>query len=128
MLGLEYTGWKDQASCIGLWEDFDFDEEVGAPDIAKITMLKRICNECPVFEKCAEDAIEYSDEYTFRAGMTPKERRRMLKKLNVDSWLVKRIQLRKAKNAKLDEHKIGGVRWMAGCNCKKCTLVPTWYR
>ena len=127
MLGLEHTGWKDEASCIGLWEDFDLDEE-GTPDKHKVATLRRICNECPVREKCLEDSLEYSDEFTFRGGMTPTERNKMMRLLGIPNWGRKQQNIRNLKRLSELKHGAGSPRWSAGCNCKVCTLVPADYR
>lgn len=81
------TTWHYGASCNGLWEDFDLDEK-REKDIpaAKRKLLKRICDECPVKTQCLEDTLLFSDEHTFRAGLMPSERKRLMDRLGIPSW------------------------------------------
>lgn len=81
------TDWKYAASCQGLWDYFDLDEkrEKDIPT-AKRNQLKRICESCPVKQECLEDTLLFSDEHTYRAGLMPSERKRLMVKLGIPSW------------------------------------------
>lgn len=86
--------WTHQASCRGLYEDFDVDEGDQSIDKQKLKMLRQICAQCPVIEECLNDAILFSDEYTFRAGLLPKERKVIRSKSREMSWDKKQEVLR----------------------------------
>lgn len=81
------TAWQLSASCLGLWEHFDLDEkrEKDVP-AAKRRSLKRICDSCPVKQECLEDTLLFSEEHTYRAGLMPSERKRLMTKLGIPSW------------------------------------------
>lgn len=87
--------WWDSASCKGLWYEFDQDTETNTARIKPedTDQLRKICAQCPVRESCLEDALIHSDEYTFRAGFTAKERQQMMKKLGIQSWTRKQIAI-----------------------------------
>jgi hypothetical protein len=88
--------WTAQASCSGLWEYFDADykQELGEGANDTHAMMKQICAKCPVLEQCLNDTLLYSDEYGFRAGMFPKERKALMKRLGTMSWEAKQKVLR----------------------------------
>lgn len=52
--------WRDHAACLDIDEDIFFEEEYEE-------QANRICNQCPVFYECLEDAIFYDDSEGFRA-------------------------------------------------------------
>lgn len=62
--------WTDQALCVGgdpeMW--FSLDEEVEAE-------AKAICADCPVREKCLDEAYAQSNHHGVWGGLTPDERR-----------------------------------------------------
>lgn len=86
--------WLQRASCVGLWDFFDVDE--GDLTINGITLktLEKICAECPVFQECLNDTMFFADEYTFRAGMLPTHRRKLMRKIGELSWDKKQEVLR----------------------------------
>ncbi len=88
--------WMSAAACQGLWEYFDFDRYERESDIARteLNMLRRICDSCPVKAECLEDTLLFSDTYTFRAGMTPRERKDLMAKLDIPTWERKQYYLR----------------------------------
>lgn len=91
---LERGDWLEQASCRGLHEDFDLDEGDRAATREKLVRLRKICADCPVFEQCLRDTLMFSDEYTFRAGMTATERKKLMRKTGELSWDKKQEILR----------------------------------
>lgn len=105
--------------CVGLTEFFDYEEE-SRYNSEETRMLRRICNECPFKQECLEDALEYSDEYTFRAGMTPSERRVLMRAMGIPSWEEK--QKAKGNNIRIHAHGFGKAAWFYGCKCVKCGL------
>lgn len=78
--------WTEQAACRGLYEFFDLGDNGMVEGGVELKQLRKICSECPVFEQCLNDTILYSDEYTFRAGMIPAERRRLTRKIGNLTW------------------------------------------
>ena len=87
--------WIQQANCAEMWEEFDIDEDTeGDVSLYKRRTLQKICDACPVKQECLDDALFYSEEYTFRAGLMPKERRQLMKQLGIPSWEEKQKALR----------------------------------
>lgn len=116
--------WKSQASCIGLVDEFDYNYDESREVIGDERLLRKICNSCPVIDQCLADTLYYSDEYTFRAGMTPKERKILMKTLGIPSWEKKQEIARRNKQRPELNHGAGSYRWSRGCNCDKCNLYP----
>lgn len=115
--------WYDTLpSCRGMEDLFDFDHD-GASNPPELPLLRRVCAQCPVFEQCFEDTMFYSDEFTFRAGMTPGERKRLSKKIGNKSWIKKQMEVLQQRKAA--PHTIGGQAWREGCNCFKCSFRLT---
>lgn len=113
--------WHDRASCKGLDYVFDYDD-MERTDPATRKLLRKICSTCPVFEECLQDTIKYSDEYTFRAGMTPRERKVFFTKIGNKSWKAKQQAVIDKRNAIQPPHKPGGVMFSRGCRCSDCSL------
>lgn len=67
--------WYKRAACIGLGDLFDLDtpRDRGAPHLR---LLKSICDECPVINECLQESLEFEEEYGFRGGLSPDQRRR----------------------------------------------------
>jgi WhiB family redox-sensing transcriptional regulator len=84
--------WYERAACKGLSEFFDTDCGDSSIPHDQLVMMKKICAGCPVLEECLADTLHFSDEYTFRAGMTATERKRLMRKLGIRSWTRKQMQ------------------------------------
>lgn len=83
--------WHDRAACKGLSEFFDMDSGEASIPRDELAMMRKICASCPVLEECLADTLHFSDEYTFRAGYTPSERKRLMRKLGIPSWTRKQM-------------------------------------
>lgn len=84
--------WWESAACKGLSEFFDMDSGEACIPRDEIAMMKNICKSCPALQECLDDTLAYSDEFTFRAGMTPSERKRLMRKLGIKSWTRKQME------------------------------------
>lgn len=113
--------WYDTLpSCKGMEDLFDF-EHAGTAQPPELPLLRRVCAQCPVLQQCLEDTMFYSDEFTFRAGMTPGERKRLSKKIGNKSWFKKQLEILKQRDQA--QHVMGGLMWRNGCNCLDCTFT-----
>lgn len=83
--------WWESAACKGLSEFFDMDSGEASVPRDEILMMRNICKGCPALQECLADTLYYSDEYTFRAGMTPSERKRLMRKMGIPSWTRKQM-------------------------------------
>lgn len=92
--------WLQRASCVGLYDFFDVDEGDRTINGVTLKTLQAICSECPVYQECLNDTLFYADEYTFRAGMLPTERRKLMRKIGELSWDKKQEVLRNYKSKK----------------------------
>lgn len=91
MTNIDDRSWTQFAACAGLEEFFDMDAGEACLPREEIKMMRAICKGCPALEECLADTLHYSDEYTFRAGMTPSERKRLMRKLGIPSWTRKQM-------------------------------------
>ncbi len=73
-LDLTLASWSVSALCAQIGTDPWFPEGKG-----KAPEAKRICRRCPVREPCLEEALRLGDEYGVRGGLSPRERRRILR-------------------------------------------------
>ena len=55
--------------------------ENAAAIVKKVKVAKALCNQCPIIEKCLEEALSQDDSQGIWGGMTEKERRRYANKL-----------------------------------------------
>lgn len=73
--------WHQEANCYGLgYENFFQDAKLGAMD--GIKAAKRVCANCPVRGQCLTSALTYRDNFGVWAGTTPRERRKMLERID----------------------------------------------
>lgn len=84
--------WWEAAACKGLSEFFDMDRGEASIPISDIQFMRKICKSCPAFDECLDDTLKFSDEYTFRAGMTPTQRKKLMRKLGIKSWTRKQME------------------------------------
>jgi hypothetical protein len=111
--------WYDTLpSCRGLHELFDFDGKWKTHNSNETNMMRKICASCPVINECLEDTLRYGDVHTFRAGMLPSERLRLMRKLGLKTWDEKQEEFRKERAKRV--HGFGKQAWSEGCKCKKC--------
>jgi len=96
------TDWRDEARCINdpiPWDTPDNNER-GAEKYAREAAAKQICNEvCTVTDICLADALKDegpSNAYNVRGGMTPDERKELLRlrvrQRDLDKKRQKRIE------------------------------------
>lgn len=111
----------EQRGCAGLSEMFDYDDPSEQPNSKTTKMMREVCQACPVREECLKDALHYSDEFTFRAGMTPAERKRLMIVLGIPSWDEKQKAIRPLQ--RVVTHGFGKSAWFYGCKCPKCQLA-----
>jgi len=79
--------WMKQAHCAEMYDEFDLNEENERKVPAeKIKLLRKICEGCPVKQECLNDTLLFSDEHTFRAGLMPSERKRLMSKSGELTW------------------------------------------
>lgn len=88
----ELAPWWEAAACKGLSEFFDMDRGEASISNGDIQFMRRICKTCPALNECLEDTLAFSDEFTFRAGMTPSQRRKLMRKLGIKSWTRKQME------------------------------------
>ncbi|PRX90679.1 WhiB family transcriptional regulator [Allonocardiopsis opalescens] len=76
----EPDDWWDRAACAGLpTSRFYPDPE----DKRRIRAAKRICAQCPVRAECLNEALALGDiEFGIRAGLPPRERRKLHRQTN----------------------------------------------
>jgi len=84
--------WYDRAACKGLSEFFDTDCGDNSIPQDQLTLMKKICGSCPVIEECLQDSLDFSEEYTFRAGLTASQRKKLMRKLGIKSWTRKQME------------------------------------
>ena len=70
--------WKDRALCHGLSAIFDLEESAGITKIpvirsraenkARLQVARELCDDCPVFQECWNDAWENDAVGVIRAG------------------------------------------------------------
>lgn len=75
-------GWRDRAACIGIEPELFFplsNDWKGKPDTVKVEQAKTVCGRCPVQQACLEDAVESKDAWSIRGGLTPQERRPLVR-------------------------------------------------
>lgn len=75
--------WHDRARCSG--EDvnlfFGGDGERQAERDARERKAKKICDMCPVWQRCLEHALEFPERNGFWGGMNEEERKSYKRKL-----------------------------------------------
>lgn len=73
---VEDQSWRDHAACLGQ------PAEVFFPDGRQDTLdtARELCRSCPVSTACLEEALRVRDIDGFRAGMTGRERQKLLAK------------------------------------------------
>jgi len=84
--------WWESAACKGLSEFFDMDAGEACIPREEIAMMRRICQGCPALNECLADTLAFSDEYTFRAGLLPSQRKKLMRKLGIKSWTRKQME------------------------------------
>ena len=78
--------WRDKAACVGLDPDlFTIPEGqswTSAWGKGRAELARSVCvgRGCPVVAACLADANEMGDDWTFRGGMTPDERKAIRRK------------------------------------------------
>lgn len=71
------SNWTDLALCAEVDINIMFDKDVAVQKIAK-----DLCRRCEVSSECLSEAILTNDnEYGIRGGLTPNERKRLIKKV-----------------------------------------------
>lgn len=90
----ELAPWWEAAACKGLSEFFDMDRGEASIPNSEIQFMRRICQGCPALNECLADTLHYSDEYTFRAGLTPSQRKKLMRKLGIVSWTRKQMAIK----------------------------------
>lgn len=71
--------WRDRTACLGAdTEKFMNGEDAGRPTFTQFVYAETLCRACPVVKECGEEADNELDLYSYRAGVTPFERRERL--------------------------------------------------
>lgn len=73
----------EQANCRGINPDMWFVEGYNA--WAEYQQLRRVCNNCPIMNQCAEYAIRH-EQWGFWAGMSPRERANIRSRRGIKMW------------------------------------------
>jgi WhiB family redox-sensing transcriptional regulator len=72
-------GWRHQGLCLGLGAADFFDEgERGRRRDLRVARAKATCAQCPVLERCREQALSTRERYGIWGGLTEVERERIL--------------------------------------------------
>jgi len=82
LLELSRPGWWQQAACLGVGVEVFFKDR-GVHDHHPYELARAYCGVCPVVEECRKDADEQPpalNESGFRAGETPRQRQRRLRR------------------------------------------------
>ena len=74
----EISDWQEYANCATTDPELFFPRKGGSAQAARL-----ICSMCKVPDECLTDALLDGDQHGIRAGMTERERRRMMQ--TVDS-------------------------------------------
>jgi WhiB family redox-sensing transcriptional regulator len=74
------TDWERRAAC----KDTDTDLFFTGPDMkfeeGQESRAKRVCGSCIVRKDCLVAALAHGEKYGIRGGLTPKERKRFLRR------------------------------------------------
>lgn len=76
--------WQDDAACKGMPAEVfypDVQEERGVDTTEAFAEAKAICEACPVRETCQAESIANREPDGVWGGLTPLERRRVIRKL-----------------------------------------------
>lgn len=68
--------WMERASCT---DSPDLDDWF-SDSVVAMTIAKRTCADCPVRNQCLAFAFEHDEQYGIWGGLTPRERRAVVKK------------------------------------------------
>lgn len=66
--------WRDDAACFG-----DNPEMFSSSHPLDIADAKKVCVSCSVREKCLREALEFDDQWSVLGGMSPAERRALVR-------------------------------------------------
>lgn len=124
--------WYDNPPCRGLWFVFDMDPDitrkVSAADRKLITMAIEICGACPVREACLEDALQYREQEGIRAGLSPRQRMRLVP-AHVKSWSDRQLEVSQKRRDEVvrrqSQHGFNSPAWSRGCHCGECSALST---
>ncbi len=76
------AGWRAWAECAGLDTEIFYPEPL-TPDTK--ADAKAVCARCPVRLDCLAEAIAANEPFGIRGGLTPRERRSLLRRLQRDA-------------------------------------------
>jgi len=124
--------WYDETPCRGLEFVFDMDPDITRKVDANtkhlMAMAIEVCESCPVRAECLADALQYREQEGIRAGLTPRQRMKLVSP-SVLSWsdrqakiLSERLRL---KNEKDNQHGLNSPSWRRGCDCAICRYTST---
>lgn len=76
--GLGVSGWWDKGACKGVDQAVFFPPDGGSADDL-YAAGKELCARCFVRDECLDDALSRKDQWGLWGGMTPDERKRLLR-------------------------------------------------
>jgi len=115
-----------------LWFIFDMDPDitrkVSAADREMIDMAIQICESCPVREACLTDALQYREQEGIRAGLSPRQRMRLVP-ADVKSWADRQLEVSQRRKDEVarraNRHGFNSPAWSRGCHCSECSALST---
>jgi len=73
--------WMEDAACANTFTELFFYHNKSTK-ISEVADALRICQGCPVIERCLQFAFDSNDQYAVLGGTTPGQRREMKRKVN----------------------------------------------
>lgn len=99
--------WQEYASCIGKPPEWWFPDR-GADATHAYSLGREVCSRCPVAEDCLEDALAHREHHGVWGGMSPRERRALLRERRQGGRAIRG-----------DDHGTA-YRYRKGCHCVLC--------
>lgn len=80
--------WHKQAACFSEgYALFFHDGRLGVQEVARAAK-RQFCTQCPVRDLCLEQSLEYRDKFGIWGGLTPKERKRLLNRIDAGELTI----------------------------------------
>ena len=83
---LELIITDKKPACVGVEPELFF--PIGPDRELHETLAKQVCARCPVARECLQFGIETGDNWAIMGGMTPEERRLLIRRNNTPATIV----------------------------------------
>lgn len=85
--------WQANARCADVGVNYYFGDEKQQPtmSIKQVRQASKLCEACPVFDKCLRHALTYREEYGVWAGTSGRVRRKIFALLEADLTTVDEV-------------------------------------